>query len=79
MMIQPRVGETRRQVSWTVWSGVLAAAAVILTAGCDRGTQSATAAPADGRHGGSGPAAIAVSAAAAVTKPMAVKLKCAPR
>jgi len=75
MMIQPRVGETRRQVSWTVWSGVLAAAAVILTAGCDRGTQSATAAPADGRHGGSGPAAIAVSAAAAVTKPMAVKLK----
>jgi membrane fusion protein, multidrug efflux system len=74
-MMQPRVGERRRQASWMAWSGILAAAAVMLTAGCDRGTQSATAAPADGRHGGNGPAAVAVSAAAAVMKPMAVKLK----
>jgi membrane fusion protein, multidrug efflux system len=55
-------------------AGVAGAVVLLFVSGCNRGTQSATAAPADGGRGRDA-AAVAVSTAPVVTKAMAVKLR----
>jgi membrane fusion protein, multidrug efflux system len=73
-MRQPPVRDGRRRPGAANVTSVIAAAILLTSAACERGTPSATAAPVEGRRGG-GPASVVVSVAPAVTKPMAVKLK----
>jgi multidrug efflux system membrane fusion protein len=68
------VRDGRRRPAATNITSVIAAALLLTSAACERGTPSATAASVEGRRGG-GPASVVVSVAPAVTKPMAVKLK----
>ena len=73
-MLHLPVRDGRRRPVATNITSVIAAAILLTSAACERGTPSATAAPVEGRRGG-GPASVVVSAAPAVSKPMAVKLK----
>ena len=72
-MLHLPVRDGRRRPVATNITSVIAAAILLTSAACERGTPSATAAPVEGRRGG--PASVVVSAAPAVSKPMAVKLK----